>query len=290
MVFFNSQRQNQSIEWQAAKTDSSILSREQGELKMAGLPKLDLSTEDLVARIARGHLQGKGHGVQEVWLTIAREELTDASTLAWAKLVAEWIVGPQEGVARQQGGLKATDKPFAPLDRTGRVHAALAISGWAEPDLDTLDDDHLLLKCAMEGLRPAAALVWHLIATGKATQGMRERWLDHVASRVVNADKTPPTNKAARPNAFMGAVGMSGKTKMTKSAEHAAILIRIIAEFPRRMYAADDPAFIREVLKRMQRIGIFAEDLSEVALQNWARFIRDELSKRESPAPQSDGE
>lgn len=117
--------------------------------------------------------------------SIAREELTDTSTLAWAKLVAEWIVGPQEGVARQQGGLKAADKPSKPLGRTGRIHAALAVAGWAEPALDTVDDDYLLLICAMEGLRPAVAIVWHLIATGKATQGMREQWLDYVARRVV---------------------------------------------------------------------------------------------------------
>jgi len=191
--------------------------------------KLELVTEDFVTRIAQAHLRGDGQAVQAVWLAIAREELTDTSTLAWTKLVAEWIVGPQEDVARLKGGLKAADKPSQPLDRTGRIHAALAVAGWAEPALDTVDDDYLLLRCALEGLRPAAALVWHLIATGKATQGMREQWLDHVASRVVNADKTKPTNKAARPNAFMGAAGMSGKTKMTKSTEHAAILIQIIA-------------------------------------------------------------
>ena len=182
--------------------------------------KLELDAEDFMTRIAHAHLRGDGQAVKAIWLAIAREELTDTSTLAWAKLVAEWIVGPQEGVARQQGGLKAADKPSQPLDRTGRIHAALAVTGWAEPALDTLDDGHLLLMCAMEGLRPAAALVWHLIATGKATQGMREQWLDHVASRVVNAEKTPPSNKAVRPNAFMGAIGMSGKTKMTRVRTH----------------------------------------------------------------------
>ena len=35
-------------------------------------------------------------------LAIAREDLTEGSTLAWAKLVAEWIVGPQEGVGVQR--------------------------------------------------------------------------------------------------------------------------------------------------------------------------------------------
>lgn len=129
--------------------------------------KLELGTEDLVTRIGQAHLRGDGQAVQAVWLAIAREELTDTSTLAWTKLVAEWIVGPQEDVARQKGGLKAADKPSQPLDRTGRIHAALAVAGWAEPALDTVDDDYLLLRCALEGLRPAAALVWHLIATGK---------------------------------------------------------------------------------------------------------------------------
>lgn len=99
-------------------------------------------------------------------------------------------------------------------------------------------------------------------------------------AELLNADKTKPTNKAARPNAFMGAVGMSGKTKMTKSAEHAAILIQVM----RRAYAADDPAFIKEVLTRMQRVGIFGEDVPEQKLQNWARVIRDELSSRKPPA------
>ena len=245
--------------------------------------KLELDAEDFMTRIAHAHLRGDGQAVKATWLAIAREELTDTSTLAWAKLVAEWIVGPQEGVARQQGGLKAADKPSQPLDRTGRIHAALAVTGWAEPALDTLDDGHLLLMCAMEGLRPAAALVWHLIATGKATQGMREQWLDHVASRVVNAEKTPPSNKAARPNAFMGAIGMSGKTKMTKSAEHAAILIQVMAKFPRRLYAADDCAFIEDVLTRMKVLGIFAADVSKKQLQNWRRFIHAELSRRGSP-------
>lgn len=252
--------------------------------------KLELVTEDFVTRIAQAHLRGDGQAVQAVWLAIAREELTDTSTLAWTKLVAEWIVGPQEDVARLKGGLKAADKPSQPLDRTGRIHAALAVAGWAEPALDTVDDDYLLLRCALEGLRPAAALVWHLIATGKATQGMREQWLDHVASRVVNADKTKPTNKAARPNAFMGAVGMSGKTKMTKSTEHAAILIQIIAKFPKRLYETDSTAFITEILTRMQRIGIFAEDISERELQNWERFIRSEISKQKQLTIKSGGE
>ncbi len=250
--------------------------------------KVTYSSDELEAFLARAHIRGLGDEVMRVWRMISEEQLSDETALAWVRVVAEWITTTDSPArTRTPGGAEVPKallpKPGAPVPRVARIHAALVISGWAEPQLDTLDDDYLILCFAKAGLRSAAEGVWALIATGKAAQGIREEWLDHVAKGVndVNRDITVGVNR--RGDAMLSKLGLSGKRKGTSQRETCEIIYRVVAMFPQAAYEAQEHKYVSAIIKLMQKLGALEENLSDQKLEEWKSFIRKEIAKRPPP-------
>ncbi len=213
---------------------------------------------DFEAALYRAHVQGDGRAVADIWRKVANGDLTDVETLTWAKAVGEWI----------------TSVGSAP--RVAHIHAALAVSGWAEPSLDSLSDEHLLLKLAMENsnlTRTAATAVWTLIASGKASQGTREQWLDFVAKGVSTEVKlrVEPKRRGER---LISQLGLSGKLHEMDVAFVRTLLPYLIG-VPKDVHSRDARGHTVALRKRLQAICVIPEGLTQAKAAKWDRVIRD---------------
>ena len=240
-----------------------------------------MSDHDFKAALAKAHLRGNGEAVAEIWREIADGKMSDADTLAWAKTAADWITSTDDpSRARTPSGEPIPQvKQSTPVPRVARIHAALAVTGWAEPSLDSLTDELHILKLAKEGLRPASTIIWWMIADGSASQGTREEWLDHVAKGI---DKENQTYKRKhRGDDMLGRLGLSGQAL---AEDKALILIacRVMFKFPKVMYSVDPRKYVSELITRLRKMGLLGE-LDDAERLKWEEFVRRELAKNPPP-------
>ncbi len=220
-----------------------------------------MSEHDFTAALAKSHLKGNGEAVADIWCKIADREMSDAETLAWARQVAGWITSCDDpSRARTPSGEPIPQgfmpKGNTPMSRVARIHAALAVTGWAEPSLDNLADEHHILQLAKEGLRPAATIIWWMIAEGSASQGTREDWLDHVA-KGINAE-IQSGNKIRRGDNMIAKLGLSGQA-LAKDKTLILIACRAMFKFPKQMYSVEPHRYVSELIQRLQTMGLVGE-------------------------------
>lgn len=217
--------------------------------------------KDFKTRIARAYLKGEGQAVFEMWRAIAQGSVLDNDALKWVREIALFIVGDAAGRA-------------TPPSRLEKIHTSLAVSGFAEPQLDTLDDEQLLLVCAMEGLRGAAEQIWRLIGEGKATHGIREQWLDHVSagvSKFLQSSDDVQSNR--RGDALLKPLGLAGKKKASARNDLVAAIFHVMQKFPSEFYASEEHRYISTLITRLEQIGaISGEDGKD---PNLARLLRE---------------
>jgi len=142
--------------------------------------KRTFSTDQMNAALARAELHGEGQRVIEIWHAAAEGRLTADDQAAWLELVSHRILDSQRGETPVQ-------------KRLSRLREAMTISGLCEPVLDRTIDPNgnsvgyewSTLHQAMEDeLRAAGETIWRLIHSNRATQTIRELWLDFVAHRM----------------------------------------------------------------------------------------------------------
>jgi hypothetical protein len=250
--------------------------------------QLCITAEDMDQRLARAYLRGLGDGVLEVWRAIADNRLSPESREIWTAKVANWIMTTVEpGRQAPPLGFAVGEDFYRPAERYGRVKAALVISGFAEPMLDTLDDQSLLLKCAIEmKSREASEKIWRLIASDEATEFLRDAWLAHVSKGVWRAIKSfapDPEGKNAganrRGDGMLFALGIVGKKAADAQAGDVRMfvgLIRFLEHKSDNEKLKHSPAFVAEKLKMC---GVIDEDLQGKELEAVKNLIRKELAK-----------
>lgn len=252
----------------------------------------DFTEDDLKARLAAAHIHGDGKGAYEVWEKIASGQLPPEATQAWAKLTADWIVSTGRTGTRDQKW-QEVDRHRAAMggDRAERVHVGLAISGFTESRLDTLEDEHLLFQCATGRLklRAASEQIWQLIAQGKATQGLREQWLDHISKKIsdfISLRNSKEFNANRAPEKLLDALSLSRKKRHQWSVNQVEILyVSIISKFPKSFYSADPRKYVSEVLGKLAAIGALNQD--DACDKTLKRQLRDMMTKH--PPPESGG-
>jgi len=235
--------------------------------------------------LRKAHVDGDGEAVADIWRKIADDEMSDADTLAWAKTVGDWITSADDpSRARTPSGEPITQafrpKGNAPMSRVARIHAALAVTGWAEPALDSLTDEFHILQLAKKGLRPAATVIWWLIAEGNASQGTREDWLDHVAKGIDFENQT--YKRKHRGDDMLGRLGLSGQAL---AEDKALILItcRVMFKFPKVMYSIDPRKYVSEIITRLQKMEMLGK-LDDKGRLKLEEYVRRELAKNPPPA------
>ena len=241
-----------------------------------------MSDHDFTAALAKAHLKGNGEAVANIWRKIADGKMSDADTLAWAREVAVWItsIDDPSRALTPSGAPIPQVKQSTPVPRVARIHAALAVTGWAEPSLDSLTDEFHILQLAKKGLRPAATLIWWLIAEGNASQGTREDWLDHVAKGIDIENQT--YKRKHRGDDILGRLGLSGQALAD---DKALILIacRVMFKFPKVMYSVDPRKYVSELIARLEKMKLLGE-LNEEERLKWEQYVRRELAKNPPPA------
>ena len=241
--------------------------------------------------LRKAHVEGDGEAVTDIWRKVADDEMSDEETLAWTKTVADWITktgdpSPSrapEGKPVPQGSLEN-----ARVSRVARIHAALAVTGWAEPSLDSLADEQHILSLAKKGLRPAATLIYALIAEGKASQITREDWLDHISDGINEVNQSE--NKARRGDQMIYKLGLSGRERADK--DLIVIAIRVMLSFPKKMYLMEyqeqqisgipPHKYVSELIGRLKKMGLVGEQSPEerIALE---QLINQQMSRYEPP-------
>lgn len=162
-----------------------------------------MSDNDFTAALAKAHYDGNGEAVAAIWREIADGEMSDAETLAWAKEVAVWLTSTDDPsrVTSLSGETIQQVKQSTPVPLVIRIHAALAVTGWVEPSLDSqTDDDHgdhhdhgdpdglaydLMKAIGHKSERLTAEKIWRAIANGEAHDYTKLTWVEHVASELV---------------------------------------------------------------------------------------------------------
>jgi hypothetical protein len=153
--------------------------------------KRKVSDDEMDTALRIAHLHGRGDAVLEIWKHAHDGSLTEADMSAWTKKVADWVMESAYTNERTD----ALSEPEPPISKRLRLsHTAMLISGFCDPardrvadrDAHSVSDEWATLRQAMDrhGSRPAAEQIWKLIATGNATQYIREHWLDFVASEI----------------------------------------------------------------------------------------------------------
>lgn len=243
-----------------------------------------MSDHDFAAALAKAHLKGNGETVAYIWRKIADGKMSDVDTLAWTKEVAGWITSADDPSRARTPSGEPVPQGFLPkrnarMSRVARIHAALAATGWAEPSLDSLTDEQHILQLAKKGLRPAATVIWWLIAEGNASQGTREDWLDHVAKGIDTDNQT--YKRKHRGDDVLGRLGLSGQAL----AEDKALIViacRVMFKFPKVMYSVDPRKYVSELITRLRKMGLLGELDDEERLK-WEEFVRRELAKNPPP-------
>jgi hypothetical protein len=227
--------------------------------------------DDLSDRIARAHLHGEGSGVREIWDLIAKGEMQDCDIVTWAKIVANWIAQDPPNNLLGEADLKTKASR-----RLAAMHVGMTVTGAAEPQKDTLEDEHYLFLCASgkHGLRGAAEAIWKKINVGTATQGLREMWLDHIAGGVVTVIKEdPPSNK--RTAMLTRTLGLNGKQREHKVLNLVETLYWIRSNFPKSAYVENPKSYVADFVKRLRVLGIIQNDGVDIE-----RHIREMIRKR----------
>jgi hypothetical protein len=249
--------------------------------------QLCITSESMDERLARAYLRGLGDEVLEVWRAIADNRLSRESQEIWTKKVADWIMTTAEPARRRPPlGFAVEEYFYRPAERSERVQAALVTSGFAEPMLDTLDDERLLLDCAIElKSRDAAENIWRLIASDKATQFLRDEWLSHVSKGVWKAVKSSAqksVNANRRGDSMLSALGIFGKKAADTKKEKLRIFVGIMKRLGPSCYNVSPRYFANFVVDKLKICGVIDEDLKGDALEAVKSLIRKELTKRSS--------
>jgi len=242
-----------------------------------------MSDHDFTAALHKAHVEGNGEAVADIWRKIADGEMSEAETLAWAKAVGEWIASTNDpSRSRTLSGEPLPQallpKPADNISRVGRIHAALAVAGWAEPALDSLSDEHHLLHFAMKNSnlqRTAATAVWQLISDGRASQGTREEWLDYVSKGITGTK--PPEVANRRGDAMLQPIGLKGH-KHGQLDVLVKVLLQWMLAVPKNVYSDYSRFHTVSLRKRLQAISVIPESLTEGEEKKWERLIRDEKS------------
>lgn len=252
---------------------------------MGGLVRR-MSGHDFKAALHKAHVEGNGEAVANIWREIADGNMSDAEKLAWAKEAAVWITSTDDpsratrlsGEPIPQGFLP---KENAPMSRAARIHAALAVTGWAEPSLDSLTDEFHILQLAKGGLRPASTIIWWMIAEGSASQGTREDWLDHVAKGINEVNQSG--TKDRRGDKMIAKLGLSAQAL---AEDKALILIacRAMFKFPKQMYSAQPHKYVSELILRLQKMGLVGEEMEPDDRKALVQFVNQKMEK--TPPPQ----
>lgn len=241
-----------------------------------------MSDHDFTAALAKAHLRGNGEAVAEIWREIADGKMSDADTIAWAKTVADWITSTDDpSRARKPSGEPIPQvKQSTPVPRVARIHAALAVTGWAEPSLDSLTDELHILKLAKEGLRPASTIIWWMIAEGSASQGTREEWLDHVAKGVNEVNQSG--TKERRGDKMIAKLGLSAQA-LAEDKTLILIACRAMFKFPKRMYSVEPHKYVSELIRRLQKMGLVGKDIEEEDRKSLVQFVNQKMANNPPP-------
>lgn len=240
-----------------------------------------MSDHDFTAALAKAHLKGNGEAVAYIWRKIADGKMSDLDTLAWTKEVAGWITSADDpSRARSPSGDPIPEgllpKGNAPMSRVARIHAALAVTGWAEPALDSLADEIWLLQLAMKnwhGQRVAATAVYNLIAVGKACQGTRETWLDFISKGIVAVPKSAEAN--LRPNELLKPLGLAG-FEFGQLKFLVLAMLEYMLKVPGTNYSTNKKGHTAALRQKLQVIGVLPDELDPGEIAYWEKIIRDE--------------
>ena len=241
-----------------------------------------MSDHAFTAALAKAHLRGNGEAVAEIWREIADGKMSDADTIAWAKTVADWITSTDDpSRARKPSGEPIPQvKQSTPVPRVARIHAALAVTGWAEPSLDSLTDELHILKLAKEGLRPTSTIIWWMIAEGSASQGTREEWLDHVAKGVNEVNQSG--TKERRGDKMIAKLGLSAQA-LAEDKTLILIACRAMFKFPKRMYSVERHKYVSELIRRLQKMGLVGKDIDEEDRKPLVQFVNQKMANNPPP-------
>ncbi len=231
--------------------------------------------------LRKAHVDGDGEAVAEIWRQIADDEMSVEETLAWAKTVADWITSADDPSRAHTPSGEPIPQRFlpkgnAPMSRVARIHAALAVTGWAEPSLDSLGDENWLLQLALKnwhGRRVAATAVYKLIAEGKASQGTRETWLDFISKRIVALPKSAEAN--LRGNELIAPLGLAGFEFGQLKFLVLAMLEYMLA-VEGKYYSTNKKGHTAALRKRLQVLGVLPDKLKTEEIAYWEKIIRDE--------------
>lgn len=240
-----------------------------------------MSDHGFIAALHKAHVDGNGEAVADIWRKIADGEMSDAETIAWAKEAGAWITSIDDpSRARTPSGEPIPErflpKGNAPMSRVARIHAALAVTGWAEPSLDSLGDENWLLQLALKnwhGRRVAATAVYKLIAEGKASQGTRETWLDFISKRIVALPKSAQAH--FRGNELIEPLGLAGYEFGQLKFLVLAMLEYMLA-VEGKYYSTNKKGHTAALRKRLQVLGVLPDELETEEIAYWEKIIRDE--------------
>ena len=244
-----------------------------------------MNDHDFIKALREAHVDGNGEAVAYIWRKIADGNMPDVDTLAWAKKVAGWITSADDpSRTRTPSGEPITQafrpKGNAPMSRVARIHAALAVTGWAEPALDSLTDEFHILQLAKEGLRPASTIIWWMIAEGSASQGTREEWLDHVAKGVNEVNQSG--TKDRRGDKMIAKLGLSAQA-LAEDKTLILIACRAMFKFPKQMYSFEPHKYVSELILRLQKMGLVGKELEEEDRKALVQFVNQKMEKTPPP-------
>lgn len=236
-----------------------------------------MSDHDFKAALQTAHDEGNGQAVAGIWRKIADGEMSDADTLAWAKIASEWICsanGPSRGLNEEPVSQALTTQPSVPISREARIHTALAVAGWTEPALDgptDHGDDHdhgdpdglaydLMKAKSRQSKRLAAEKIWRAIANGEAHDYTKLTWVEHVASElVVELIDNRSLDKRLRGLKALNATGLWG---VSDSYAELRKYIHMIADFRKLAGREDDAIEPMEIVPFMREQGLIEEKLN----------------------------
>lgn len=233
--------------------------------------------------LRKAHVEGDSKAVADIWRKVADGKMSVEETLAWTKTVGDWIteinepsrLQTPEGAPMPQGSSEN-----APMSRVARIHAALAVTGWAEPSLDSLTDEFHILQLAKEGLRPASTIIWWMIAEGSASQGTREDWLDHVAKGINEVNQSG--TKDRRGDKMLAKLGLSAQA-LAEDKTLILIACRAMFKFPKQMYSVEPHKYVSELILRLQKMGLVGEKMEPDDRTALVQFVNQKMEK--SPPP-----
>ena len=152
--------------------------------------------------------------------------------------------------------------------------------------LDTLNDERLLLDCAIElKSRDASENIWRLIASDKATRFLRDEWLSYVSNGVWKAVKSSAKgsdNANRRGDSMLFALGIFGKKATDTKKEKIRIFVGVMKLLGPSAYNVSSHCFTTLVVEKLIKCGVIDEDLKGKELEAVKNLVRKELAKRNS--------